>query len=57
MKLLINRIDSNNYVEFIRVKDTWGFIQDLVRLHNSVSSEDVQEAIEEFVRDIIFFGD
>ena len=57
MKLLINRIDSNNYAEFIRVKDTWGFIQDLVRLHNSVSSEDVQEAIEEFVRDIIFFGD
>lgn len=57
MKLLINRIDSNNYVEFIRVKDTWGFIQDLARLHNSVSSEDVQEAIEEFVRDIIFFGD
>lgn len=57
MKLLINRIDSNNYAEYIRVKDTWGFIQDLVRLHNSVSSEDVQEAIEEFVRDIIFFGD
>lgn len=57
MKLLINRIDSNNYVEFIRVKDTWGFIQDLARLHNSVSSEDVQEVIEEFVRDIIFFGD
>lgn len=57
MKLLINRIDSNNYAEYIRVKDTWGFIQDLARLHNSVSSEDVQEAIEEFVRDIIFFGD
>ena len=57
MKLLINRIDSNNYAEYIRVSDTWGFIQDLARLHNSVSSEDVQEAIEEFVRDIIFFGD
>lgn len=57
MKLLINRIDSNNYSEYIRVKNTWEFIQDLVKLHNSVSSEDVQEAIEEFVRDIIFFGD
>lgn len=57
MKLLINRIDSNNYAEYIRVKDTWGFVQDLARLHNSVSSEDVQEAVEEFVRDIIFFGD
>ena len=57
MKLLINRIDSNNYSEYIRVKNTWEFIQDLVKLHNSVSSEDVQEVIEEFVRDIIFFGD
>lgn len=57
MKLLINRIDSNNYSEYIRVNNTWEFIQDLVKLHNSVSSEDVQEVIEEFVRDVIFFGD